>query len=465
MKGIDMRPFACLLALTVLFPAALPAQQLLNGAFEDAGTGWTQFFPDRQSFTDIDGDGDLEAVIAASNIVNQYEGYYMFQDLPPEFVDLDFGVALTADICATNLNEDLRAYAKLEFLDETNQLLYASTLSGEYASDTYASTNQRRVSVALVKQPSALAAELAGVSKTLNDVTAVRATFFVLRFDTNQTATTGFAYFDNASFGLVSRSYDVPFIINGGFEYNDWYWRENPVSMANGWIASDVNSDGDKELLFVASGLTNAFDVRLWIQDLEATALDFSQGVRVVADIGATNLSPQFKVFTKLELYTNSPPTFPPSANVSGEVDPALFATNNDTKIGVSLDFTFDDITNQLASAGTSIDEVRNLRAVLFLLSSANGPADGFGWFDNVRLECDYKDRPDATRLQPAGGDSFNLSFDSKIGSNYRVQQLNHLSDYRWSNLQSSVSGQIGTTTVAATASDPVGFLRTVLDR
>jgi len=464
------RPFIASLCLWAGSALPLCAQQLVNGNFEAAFAGWTNnpFIQCTDcDVMDFDTDGDLEMVFFSSNLVAKDDNVLAVQDFPAEFMDLHFGVALSADICASNLNADTRAFTKLEFLDETNSLIAGAAVDGNILGPSFFATgNVCRSQVTLVRQARDLTNILAGAGKTLDEVSQVRATLFMIRFDTNPVPPTGVGYFDDVSFGRVSRSFDVPFVINGDFAYDDWWWRNFPDSSAAGWLVQDIDADGDKELTFAAEGLTNSGASLLWVQDLDATALDFTNGISLKADIGATNLSSQFIAFSKLEFHTNSPPIGgQASFELRGEDDPSTFATNNQTKLGVTLATTFENLTNNLAGNGAGVDDLKALRVTLFLLATSDGAASGFGWFDHVELEdVDYKDRPDVTETRL--GNSIVLTWSSDGGEPYRVQENNMLSDFRWSNAApGTVVGQAGTTSVTNPLKDPAGFFRVIRDR
>ena len=465
-------------ALAILaFGASAGAQQILNGHFETGRTAWSNHpvtTSSGWSVTNADGDADLEAVLNAQALTNAGQGILLIQDTFTDYVDLHYGVALSADVGATNLDGDIRAFLKLEFGTETSgdfgtTNVPALSLSTENDPSGFASSNTAHRQVYLVKPYRALSNELAAVGAAIDDVKWMRAVLFLLRFD-NTTPSPGDGYFDRVSWGLVSRSYDVPGLPNGGFEYGPWTWNDNPITTTSGSSVYDRDGDGDLELELDAAGLTGQFSSRLFVWEADATMMDLTQDITLTADFGATNLAPDMKVFTKLEFSTNGPPnrngSVVPGAFVSGEYDAATFATNNETRAGTALTMTHANLTNLLATAGARFEDLTFARVVLFLLQGGtNGsPAYGQGWFDNARLDFTYRDRPNVAGAQ-LSGDQLVVSWSSQTGRSYRVQQITNLFDYAWTNVASGVAGQAGSTAITnPLAGSAPTFLRVVRD-
>jgi hypothetical protein len=367
----------------------------------------------------------------------------------------------------------MRAFLKLEFLDSSSTLIPGTTLSSEYDPSTYATGNQSRVDINLVKLRRNLTNELAAQGKTLDDVGYVRAGCFLFRFDTNKVQTLGSAYFDNVSMGLVSASYRMPGLINGDFEYDTWGWYESLVSARAGALVVDIDNDADKELRFESDGLTGQYASRLWIQEIPAGEIDLMQGVSLTADLGATNLSlpgitNDLRVFHKLEFGTNGAPysggEMLPGVFESSEGDTSLFAATNETRLGSTITMTYENLTNRLHQSGSSAtaDDITVIRAAVFLMQFHPSASNivGYGWVDNVQFSYTPKDPPDATNLAAQAGNEMVLTWNSEAGRTYRIQQTHDIYDYRWSNLVTGVAGQTGTTSYTNTLSGSAGFVR-----
>lgn len=458
------------LAFFVLGSSLTPAQQLVNGQFTQAGLAWTNVIPagPNTTFADLDGDGDTECVFIATNLLAHNDNVILVQDFPSEFIDLRYGIALNADIGGTNLNENIRAFTKLEFLLTNNNVI---GVDGAFDPSNFVTGTAFRSQATLVKQHKSLASDLSGAGLGLDAVAFVRATMFLYRFDTNATIPTGRGYFDNLSFGLVSKSYDVPGVVNGGFEYNDWAWRESAIS-SEGGFAVDRDNDGDKELVFPAAGLTNAFNGLLWVQEFDAKVIDFTQGISLTADIGATNLSPNFRLFSKLEFYTNAGPYLPgtvvmTNATLDGASSPTLYVTNSETKYGVTLSKSYSSLTNELAQEGAfgaTADDLTMVRVVFFFLPFVSDPAPtGESWVDNVRLNFAFRDRPNVSSVRANIAESV-VTWSSQTGRTYRVQGLSDLRDFHWSNIAVNVAGQAGSTSFTNANVGSNRYLRVVRD-
>ena len=450
--------------LAAALAGAAAGQQIENGGFEQGATSWTTNFGLTDlAVQDLGGNGNHELVFFATNLVTQYSPVILaVQDLPAEYFNLTYGVALAADIGATNLSNDVRAYSKLEFLSSTG-IIGGMTLSGEYNPDTYAASNQFRPQMVLWRSYNDL-------SNQFGDIQTVRATLFMLRFDTAGGAPTGAGYFDNVSFGLVSKAVPAPGIINGGFEYDDWYWRKSPMSEFFEWSTRDIDGDGDKELEFPDTGLTVQYGGRLWVQEFDARMIDFSNGIAFGCDVGATNLADGFKAFPKLEFCSGAPPYGPGSVinplTESGEYDPLKNAATNTTRLGVTLGKSYATITNQLVGTGLTVDDITFVRCILFLipLNPSPVPAGGSAWFDNAHLDFTYRGMPTLTSAAfPAGG-ALKLAWQSETGKTYRVQGLDRAGDYRWRNLATNFSGDAVTMSYTNSITNAVGFLRVVRD-
>lgn len=477
-KGPAMKHALSFLLALGLAATPATAQQLINGAFEQGAFGWTNHpttSPGGWSFSDIDGDGDQELVLDGTTLDDQFEGVLFIQDLLLGEVDLQYGLALTASYAATNLNGDCRAFMKLEFGNEIvgdhgGSNIAALTMSTEFDPALYATGNDVRRRITLLKTHDALSTELAGLGATLADVAWARAVLFLLRFDQTN-APTGSAYFDDVSFGLVSEAFDVPGIPNGDFEHGVWGWADNPITGLGGTTVADRDGDGDAELELEADGLTNQFANHLYVWETDATIIDFTQGVTLTADLGATNLTPDLRVFTKLEFGAGPAPNTAgatvPGVAVTGEFDPSKYATNNDTRLNTSITMDYATLTNQLAQEGYAPDDLTFVRTVIFLMQfgTEGSPASGSGWFDNLRLDFAFRDRPNATAARVAGSDIV-LTWASATGETYRVQQHTRTDDYRWSNVASSVAGEAGLTSYTnPLAADGPNFLRVIRNR
>lgn len=467
-----------LVVLATVAASALSAeaQQLKNGTFESGALGWTNHpitSSSGWSITNADLDADKEVLFDAALLTNQSQGILFIQDVPTEQVDLQYGIALSADIGSSDLADDVRAFTKLEF--GTNiagsvggSTLNDLTLSGEYDPALCATGTVVRRQVSLVKRYRDLTNDLAQAGVAIDQLRFVRSTLFLLNFGVHPPVPGSRAYYDNVSLGLVSRAYDAPAIPNGGFEFDGWTWFDNEVTESAQSRTYDRDGDGDKELEIDGSGLTAQYAGHLWVWEVDARMIDFSNNVSLIADIGATNLSPGLKAFGKMELGVNSPPNRGGStiASFSGEYDPALYATNNDTHIGATVTLTPSALLGSLPE-GVTPNDLTFVRVVLYLIqmNPAEPSASGQAWFDNVRLDFERRDRPNVTSFRSVNGAPV-LTWSSQTNRLYRVQTLENLSDYGWTTLADGITGAPIETAYSITGTLPgaVTYTRVVHD-
>ncbi|MFH0880917.1 MAG: hypothetical protein V2A34_14470 [Lentisphaerota bacterium] len=460
----------------VLSASTAPAQQIVNGDFALGAEQWTTNYghPEAHvSVYDINGDGRNELVFDAATLTNQYLGVLAFQNIPAEYVNLNFGIALAGNVGATNLpgdvSADIKTFTKMEFLDGEGSILNELTMSGEYDPAKYATGNETRAQTTLIKNYSTLTGELAAAGFTMKDIATIRAGCFMFRFDTANTVPSGKGYFGEMSMGLVSGSFNLPGVVNGQFEYDDWWWRQSPTSVDSGWSTVDVDGDGDKELRFEADGLTGQYSSRLWVQETDARMIDFEQGLSLTADLMASNLTSGLRVFHKIEFGRNGPPyqgSVIPGVFVSSE-DPSMCARTNEVRLGSTLNISYENLTNMLwNNGGYSVSDVTFVRTVVFLMQFDAAPPtpSGFAAFDNVRMDVKYKNPPTASSALRNADNAVVLSWTGEPGSTYRVQKNDSLSGFQWTNLVAGLAGQEGEMSYSNQMTGAGGFIRLMRD-
>lgn len=469
---------ACIVAVAAA--ESFAAWDLENGDFAEGSNYWnTALGMPGASVEDLNADGRNELVLGSANLVNQYDGVLVVQDVSPRYMDLyNFGVALRADFAASNLSAgaggDLRAFTKLEFLDAQSNAFNTATLSGEYDGALYATGDVSRPHVTLVANANTLVSKLALLGRTVYDVKKIRAGCFLFRFDDTHAGATGTAAFENVALGRVSElDYGRRSLVNADFEFGNWAWMDNPrssVSSTSGWSVVDMDGDGDLEACFSSADLNGQYAGRLWVQDFYTylPPLAWTSGISLTADIVASNLTPGLRAFHKLEFGGPyfSAPAFP-GVFVSSE-DPAVAATGSISRLQSTITMPYDTLTNQLHAAGRTISDVVYVRAVIFLMQfdeSAPAPG-GCAYFDNLRLDFQYADsplNPDVNYSSRIAGDQIELSWGNlTTATTYHVQCSDGL-NRRWSNVVENLfSFDYDTLTVTTALHGAAGCYRVV---
>ena len=349
-----MRRSSYWMGIGLLIACVAHGQGLINGTFDQGITGWnTNYGKSGSSVYDINGDSRNELVCDIQSCVNQYEGVMAVQDVPASYIDLRHGVALLGDASANGLpiSADFKAFLKLEFLDQTSNEIPWLTMSGEYDPTKYATNNERRLHTLYIKRYRDITNQLHGTGVSVTNVQALRVGCLVFRYDNHGTVESGQGYFDNLSLGLISSVADDPGIVNGEFEFNEWGWDEYSSFNPTGWTVTNVNSDSDRELKFDAAGLNGQYASKLWVQEFDARAIDFTQGISLLADLGASNLTKGLQVFHKLEFSTNGPPygggNIFPTIFASSESTHGLCASNNEVQLGSTITMDYATLSNQ----------------------------------------------------------------------------------------------------------------------